>query len=139
MSKLLLGGILAILVVLLAVMSWAVSPHPPEKPKAPQKTEAEMKKEREEAIKRQTEIMKKEAQGIPQTPPLQVSPTAQQPAPNMPAKPNATNKGPKGMEITSGWMHNRKSGTEGLKQLEERSKEFESKLPPVPMPSPAKQ
>ena len=137
MSKLLLGGILAVLVVLLAVMSWAVSPHPPEKPKAPKKTEAEMKKEREEAIKRQTEIMKKEAQGIPQAPPLQFSPT-NQPAPNMPVKPDPKNKGPKGMDISSQWMRNRKPGQEGLKELEQRAKENPIVPPAVTMPAQAK-
>jgi hypothetical protein len=136
MSKLLMGGILGVLLVLLGIMSYMVSPHPPPAPD-PKEMARQQKAHSEAEIKQQQEAMKAQMTAKSQGKPGSKI-ESMKAAGRLPAPPKGAAPGPKGMDISSAWMKHRKPGEEGLKELEVRQKQEQNALPPVQMPPTAK-
>ena len=129
MSKLLLGGILGVLLILLGVMSWTVSPHPPkiEQAKPPANPQSAT---REAELKQTAQTLKAESGGK-KSQVLLPDPGPSGKMKRMPPAPKSASKS--GMQITNHWTWDRKPGSEGVKELEAKSESQNS----VPIPLPA--
>jgi len=135
MSKLLMAGILGVLLVLLGIMSWMVSPHPPPTPD-PKEAAKQQKPNQEAQIKQQQEAMKAEMMNKRKTMVNADTSAKAKPASHLPNAPKSTGPAPGAMDISSHWTKHRKPGEEGLKELSDRKKQS---LNTVPTALPLKQ
>jgi len=125
MSKLLMAGILGVLLVLLGVMSWMVSPHPTPPPKDPAKRQ---NTNREAELKQQQDTMRAQMAERAGTKSSAAATRA-----HMPLAPTSKPSAAGSMDISGNWSRHRKPGEQGLDELAKRHKEREISIPrPIP-------